>query len=67
MNYLKYLITNLKNKKYNIGILMILTIIMFSIIISQGYVLSGIIELIIGTAICISYSNYQYDMNNKLK
>lgn len=64
--YIKYIKSNLITGKYTLGFLMILTMIIYAILFSKYYILGSIIELIIGGAICISYSNFEYDNENKL-
>lgn len=71
-DYLKYLLINFKKGNYTIGLLMILTIIIFTIILSlcstthdKYLMIIPIVWLIIGCSICISWNNYWYDKNKK--
>lgn len=66
--YLKYLFSNLKKGDYTIGILIIITIIIYTIILTIGLMsnkasidLLAFLWLLIGGGTCISWNNYWYD------
>jgi len=68
----KYVYNNLITGKCNLGIIMILTIILFAILSYMAMVstnttliLLPICESIIGVVISISYANFDYDRKKK--
>ena len=72
MNYLKYLKNKIKNGDYTTGILIVITLIGYTILyetslINRSLILCfiSIVELIIGAVISISWSMYRYDLKNK--
>lgn len=71
-SYLKYLITNLKNGNYTIGILIISVLFIYTTILSVGLMYNkasvnilSFLWLLVGGAICISWNNYWYEKNKK--
>ena len=65
--YLKYIYSNFITGNYTLAILMIITISLYTFLFANTFIISAAIELIIGTAICISYSHYNYDKKFKEK
>lgn len=63
-DYINYMVINLKGGKLTTGILIILTLIIYTIFLMKLLVIPAILSLIIGGAISISYSNYRYDKKN---
>lgn len=70
--YLKYLILNLKSGNYTIGILIIMTIVIYTTILTIGLMYNkasidilSFLWLLIGGGICISWNNYWYDKNKR--
>ncbi len=68
--YFKYLIDSFKNGKYILPLMIISTIIIYNIlygiaVIQKNFIfcILSIISLILGTTICISWNNYQYNKN----
>lgn len=70
--YLNYLFKNLKSGSYTTGILVILTIFIYTIILTIGLMnskaiidLLAFLWLLIGGSICVSWSNYWNEKQNK--
>lgn len=65
LGFFKYLCVNIILGKFNLGIIIVGTLSLYTIFLTKFLILQAILTLIIGIALCISYSFYDLDCKNK--